>query len=73
MVVRLDMSTGCLLKNRRTALGPASLRPLCKASFARFGSLPRRYVDDRLGELIGVARALGMGHGFFACDLAALT
>src|SRR5215211_5568888 len=28
---------------------------------------------DRLGELVGVARAFGVAHGFFACDLAALT
>jgi hypothetical protein len=28
------------------------------------GLLPRRYVDDRLGELVGVAGALGIGHIF---------
>jgi hypothetical protein len=34
--------------------------------------LSRRYVDNRLGELVGVARAFGMGHGLFLDALLSL-
>jgi hypothetical protein len=38
---------------RGAALGPASPRALGKPGFSRFCGLPRRYIDNRLGELVG--------------------